>query len=180
MALPQSKIDEYYMSCALELAARGAECSPNPRVGCVLVRDGEIVGRGWHQKYGGPHAEVNAVRDAGDAARGATAYVTLEPCSHYGKTPPCADLLIERGVARCVAGMRDPNPKVDGGGFAKLEKAGIAVKAGVLEDECRWGQGRRARGRMPLDEPRLHPPHDARTPVGDAENRSLARRENRA
>ena len=109
MALPQSKIDEYYMSCALELAARGAECSPNPRVGCVLVRDGEIVGRGWHQKYGGPHAEVNAVRDAGDAARGATAYVTLEPCSHYGKTPPCADLLIERGVA-----------------------------AGVLEDECRW------------------------------------------
>ena len=138
MALPQSKIDEYYMSCALELAARGAECSPNPRVGCVLVRDGEIVGRGWHQKYGGPHAEVNAVRDAGEAARGATAYVTLEPCSHYGKTPPCADLLIERGVARCVAGMRDPNPKVDGGGFAKLEKAGIAVKAGVLEDECRW------------------------------------------
>ena len=104
MALPQSKIDEYYMSCALELAARGTECSPNPRVGCVLVRDGEIVGRGWHQKYGGPHAEVNAVRDAGEAARGATAYVTLEPCSHYGKTPPCADLLIERGVARCVAG----------------------------------------------------------------------------
>lgn len=167
MALPQSKIDEYYMSCALELAARGAECSPNPRVGCVLVRDGEIVGRGWHQKYGGPHAEVNAVRDAGDAARGATAYVTLEPCSHYGKTPPCADLLIERGVARCVAGMRDPNPKVDGGGFAKLEGG-----------HC--GQGRRARGRMPLDEPRLHPPHDARTPVGDAENRRLARRKNRA
>ena len=78
MALPQSKIDEYYMGCALELAARGAECSPNPRVGCVLVRDGEIVGRGWHQKYGGQHAEVNAVRDAGDAAHGATAYVTLE------------------------------------------------------------------------------------------------------
>ena len=138
MALSNNKTDEYYMSCALDLAARGTECSPNPRVGCVLVRGGEIVGRGWHQKYGGPHAEVNAVRDAGEAARGATAYVTLEPCSHYGKTPPCADLLIERGVARVVAGMRDPNPKVDGGGFAKLEKAGIKVESGVLEEECRW------------------------------------------
>lgn len=138
MSLPQSKIDEYYMRCALELAERGTECSPNPRVGCVLVRGGEIVGRGWHKKYGGPHAEVNAVRDAEDAARGATAYVTLEPCSHYGKTPPCADMLIERGIARVVCGMRDPNPKVDGGGFAKLERAGIEVKSGVLEDECRW------------------------------------------
>lgn len=138
MSLYKNGTDEYYMSCALELAARGMECSPNPRVGCVLVRGGEIVGRGWHQKYGGPHAEVNAVRDAGEAARGATAYVTLEPCSHYGKTPPCADLLIERGITRVVAGMRDPNPKVDGGGFAKLEKAGIAVESGVLEEECRW------------------------------------------
>ena len=138
MKLSHNKIDEYYMRCALELAERGTECSPNPRVGCVLVRDGEIVGRGWHKKYGGPHAEVNAVRDAGDAACGATAYVTLEPCCHYGKTPPCADLLIERGVKRVVAGMRDPNPKVDGGGIAKLERAGIEVKSGILEEECRW------------------------------------------
>ncbi len=138
MTLPKSRIDEYYMNCALELAARGRECSPNPRVGCVLVRGGEIVGRGWHKKCGGPHAEVNAVRDAGGAARGATAYVTLEPCSHYGRTPPCADLLIESGVARVVAGMRDPNPKVDGGGIAKLERAGIEVESGVMEAECRW------------------------------------------
>ncbi len=137
MALPGSRTDEYYMSLALELARRGTECSPNPRVGCVLVRNGEIVGRGWHAKYGGPHAEVNAVRDAGEAAAGATAYVTLEPCSHYGKTPPCADLLIERKIVRVVSGMRDPNPKVDGGGIAKLEKAGIEVTTGVLEAECR-------------------------------------------
>ncbi len=138
MATRQNMIDEYYMRCALELAARGKACSPNPRVGCVLVREGMIVGRGWHDKCGGPHAEVNAVRDAGDAARGSTAYVSLEPCSHYGKTPPCADLLIERGVSRVVAGMRDPNPKVDGGGLAKLAKAGVSVTTGVLENECRW------------------------------------------
>lgn len=137
MTLPQGRIDEYYMSCALELAARGRECAPNPRVGCVIVRGGEIVGRGWHEKCGGPHAEVNAIRDAGSAAEGASVYVTLEPCSHYGRTPPCADLLIKSKAARVVAGMRDPNPKVDGGGLEKLRSAGVEVKCGVLEDECR-------------------------------------------
>lgn len=138
MPLPASKIDEYYMRCALELALLGKECSPNPRVGCVLVHDGHIIGKGWHKKYGGPHAEVNAVRDAGGLAAGATAYVTLEPCSHFGKTPPCSDLLIKHGVARVVIGMQDPNPKVDGGGISKLTAAGIEVKTGVLEAECRY------------------------------------------
>ncbi|MEG1602305.1 MAG: bifunctional diaminohydroxyphosphoribosylaminopyrimidine deaminase/5-amino-6-(5-phosphoribosylamino)uracil reductase RibD [Cloacibacillus sp.] len=138
MNLPKSKIDEYYMSCALELAAQGAECSPNPRVGCVIVRDGQIIGRGWHKKCGGPHAEVNAVADACGDIEGADVYVTLEPCSHYGKTPPCADMLLEKRPARVITAMTDPNPKVAGAGLLKLRDAGIEVKNGVLEAECRY------------------------------------------
>ena len=137
MTAAQNRIDEYYMNCALELAALGTECSPNPRVGCVIVRDGEIIGRGWHHKCGEPHAEVNAVLDAGGDIAGADVYVTLEPCSHYGKTPPCADMLAEKRPARVIAGLTDPNPKVAGRGLLKLEEAGISVKTGVLEDECK-------------------------------------------
>ena len=126
------------MADALALAERGLyTATPNPRVGCVIVRDGEIVGRGYHLAAGTPHAEVNALVDAGERARGATVYVTLEPCSHFGRTPPCADALVAAGVVRVVAAMRDPNPKVAGGGFDKLLAAGIAVESGLLEDDAR-------------------------------------------
>jgi len=129
--------DRRHMTAALALAARGLGCAwPNPAVGCVIVRDGRIVGRGWTQKGGRPHAETEALRRAGDAARGATAYVSLEPCAHHGATPPCAAALIEAGIARCVAALRDPDPRVDGGGLAMLEAAGIAAECGVMEAEA--------------------------------------------
>ena len=125
------------MAHALELAARGLETtSPNPRVGCVLIRDGQMVGEGWHQRAGEAHAEVHALRMAGAAARGATAYVTLEPCCHFGRTPPCADALIAAGVGRVVAAMQDPNPLVAGRGLARLQAAGIIAEHGLLEAEA--------------------------------------------
>jgi diaminohydroxyphosphoribosylaminopyrimidine deaminase / 5-amino-6-(5-phosphoribosylamino)uracil reductase len=131
-------VDHGMMARALQLAERGLwTTSPNPRVGCVLVRGGRIVGEGWHEKAGEPHAEVHALRLAGDLARGATAYVTLEPCSHYGRTPPCAEALIKAGVARVIAAMTDPNPLVAGQGLAMLESAGIASASGLLENEAR-------------------------------------------
>jgi diaminohydroxyphosphoribosylaminopyrimidine deaminase/5-amino-6-(5-phosphoribosylamino)uracil reductase len=114
---------------ALELAERGRGTTrPNPVVGAVIVRDGETVGEGWHERYGGPHAEINALAAAGERARGATMAVTLEPCSHHGQTPPCADALIAAGVARVVAGAEDPNPEVRGSGFEKLRAAGVEVE----------------------------------------------------
>lgn len=131
-------VDHGMMARALQLAERGLwTTSPNPRVGCVLVRAGEIVGEGWHEKAGEPHAEVHALRAAGDKARGATAYVTLEPCSHYGRTPPCAEALVKAGVARVVAAMTDPNPQVSGRGMALLQAAGIDTASGLLENEAR-------------------------------------------
>lgn len=130
--------DHAFMARALELARKGLYSThPNPRVGCVIVRDGEVVGEGWHARAGEPHAEVHALRQAGERARGATAYVTLEPCSHHGRTPPCADALINAGVARVVAAMQDPNPQVSGNGLLRLMHAGIAVQSGVLEAEAR-------------------------------------------
>ncbi|MDO4573898.1 MAG: bifunctional diaminohydroxyphosphoribosylaminopyrimidine deaminase/5-amino-6-(5-phosphoribosylamino)uracil reductase RibD [Planctomycetia bacterium] len=127
-------MDEFWMWRAIELAANGRGfVEPNPLVGCVLVKNGESVGEGWHQEYGGPHAEVHALQAAGENARGATAYVTLEPCCHFGKTPPCADALIHAGVKRVVVGMTDPFPQVAGGGIEKLRKAGIQVDVGVLK-----------------------------------------------
>lgn len=126
------------MAQALRLAERGLySTSPNPRVGCVLVADGRIVGSGWHQRAGEAHAEVHALHEAGEAARGATAYVTLEPCSHHGRTPPCADALISAGVARVVAAVADPNPRVSGAGSDKLRSAGIAVETGLMEAAAR-------------------------------------------
>ena len=129
------------MRLALEWAAKGMFITaPNPRVGCVIVKNGEVIGAGHTQPPGRAHAEVQALRDAATAGRdvkGATAYVTLEPCSHYGRTPPCADALIASGVARVVAAIGDPNPLVAGQGFAKLRAAGIEVESGVLEDEAR-------------------------------------------
>lgn len=134
----QSVLDAAYMARALELARKGVYSThPNPRVGCVIVRDGAIVGEGWHVRAGEPHAEVHALRQAGDKAKDATAYVTLEPCSHHGRTPPCADALVNAGVARVVAAMQDPNPDVAGRGLLRLMNAGIAVQSGVLESEAR-------------------------------------------
>ncbi len=130
--------DHRFMARALQLAEQGLfSTRPNPRVGCVLVKDGRIVGEGAHLRAGQPHAEPLALRAAGEAARGATAYVTLEPCSHHGRTPPCADALIAAGVARVVAAMRDPNPRVAGQGLNRLREAGIAVESGLLEEQAR-------------------------------------------
>lgn len=127
-----------YMARAIMLAKQGLySTAPNPRVGCVLVKDGQIVGEGFHVRAGEGHAEVNALRAAGENARGATAYVTLEPCSHFGRTPPCADGLMHAGVAKVVCAMQDPNPLVAGNGFAKLRAAGIEVLTGVLEQQAR-------------------------------------------
>ncbi|ABK99211.1 bifunctional diaminohydroxyphosphoribosylaminopyrimidine deaminase/5-amino-6-(5-phosphoribosylamino)uracil reductase RibD [Pelobacter propionicus] len=126
------------MKRALALARRGiGKTSPNPAVGCVIVKDGVIVGTGWHRKAGTSHAEIHALEMAGESARGADVFVTLEPCCHTGKTPPCSQALIRAGVRRVVAGMSDPNPRVSGGGLAELETAGIQVVCGVLEKECR-------------------------------------------
>ena len=133
-----SQRDDHWMRYALELAERGrATTAPNPLVGCVLTHDDHLVGEGWHERAGEPHAEVHALRAAGERARGATAYVTLEPCSHHGRTPPCADALIEAGVARVVIATIDPDERVAGRGAARLREAGIEVTLGVLEDEAR-------------------------------------------
>lgn len=130
--------DHRHMSRALQLAEQGLYTTdPNPRVGCVLVRDGMIVGEGAHLKAGEPHAEVHALRAAGDQAAGATAYVTLEPCSHHGRTPPCADALVKAGVGRVVAAMQDPNPLVAGQGLARIAAAGIMTDSGLLEAQAR-------------------------------------------
>jgi diaminohydroxyphosphoribosylaminopyrimidine deaminase/5-amino-6-(5-phosphoribosylamino)uracil reductase len=136
--MPFSADDFKFMAHALRLAERGLyTTTPNPRVGCVIVKDGRIVGEGWHERAGGPHAEVVALTAGGANAQGATAYVSLEPCSHHGRTPPCADALIAAKVARVVAAMQDPNPQVAGSGLRKLREAGIAAEAGILETEAR-------------------------------------------
>ena len=130
--------DQEFMSRALALAERGLfTTTPNPRVGCVIVRDGAVVGEGFHERAGGPHAETNALGAAGARAEGATAYVTLEPCSHHGRTPPCADALIAAKVRRVVVAMGDPNPKVAGEGFARLRAGGVEVATGLLEEDAR-------------------------------------------
>ena len=134
----KSRSDIKYMRIALALAARGMNrVHPNPMVGCIIVRDGKIVGRGHHDFFGGPHAEVMALSQARDAARGATLYVTLEPCSHSGKTPPCTDAIIRSGISRVVAAMRDPNPNVSGGGLRTLRKNFVDVTEGVLALKAR-------------------------------------------
>lgn len=129
--------DHRYMSRALQLAEQGRfTTSPNPNVGCVIVAAGQIVGEGFHLRAGEPHAEVHALRMAGEKAKGATAYVTLEPCSHFGRTPPCADALVNAGVARVVAAMEDPNPQVSGRGMHRLADAGVTVQVGLLQAQA--------------------------------------------
>jgi len=126
------------MKMALELAEQGRGwTSPNPMVGAVIVKDGKVVGKGFHQAAGGPHAEIHALNDAGGKAKGATLYVSLEPCNHTGRTPPCTEAILESGIKRVVAGMRDPDPRVTGGGLGFLESQGVEVSVGVCEDACR-------------------------------------------
>lgn len=138
MATPTTDVDRWHMRAAIGLASRGlGSVAPNPAVGCVIVNGGRVAGRGFTQKGGRPHAETEALREAGDLARGATAYVSLEPCSHHGKTPPCADALIASGVARVVIATTDPDPRVSGDGVARLRAAGIEVTEQVCEAEAR-------------------------------------------
>ena len=133
-----AEADRFYMGLALELARRGVgRTSPNPAVGCVVVREGRVIGRGFHPAAGQPHAEIFALQEAGEAARGADLFVTLEPCAHRGRTPPCTDRLIEAGLRRVVAAMEDPNPAVAGRGLARLREAGVAVAVGVEETQAR-------------------------------------------
>jgi diaminohydroxyphosphoribosylaminopyrimidine deaminase/5-amino-6-(5-phosphoribosylamino)uracil reductase len=130
-------IDQEYMAMAVRLAKRGIYTThPNPNVGCVIVKDGRVIGSGWHRQAGGPHAEVYALREAGDDARSADVYLSLEPCSYKGRTPPCADALVKAGVKRVVVAMQDPNPRVAGGGLERLRAAGIEVETGLLEAEA--------------------------------------------
>ena len=125
--------DHQFMARAIRLAKGGLyTADPNPRVGCVLVKDGEVVGEGFHLRAGEPHAERNAIAVAGERARGATAYVSLEPCSHHGRTPPCSQGLIEAGVSRVVSAMQDPNPEVSGEGNRQLQQAGIEIEVGLM------------------------------------------------
>lgn len=133
-----SAADHLFMARALRLAELGLySTTPNPRVACLIVKDGAVVGEGWHRRAGEPHAEIHALHAAGAQARGATAYVTLEPCSHHGRTPPCAEALIAAGVTRVVAAMQDPNPQVAGRGLAQLAAAGIAAQCGLMAEQAR-------------------------------------------
>lgn len=166
--------DRAWMARALQLAERGLyTVRSNPRVGCVLVKDGVLIGEGWHARAGEGHAEVNALGAAGERARGATAYVTLEPCSHFGKTPPCADALLAAGVSRVVAAMQDPNPQVAGRGLQRLRDAGVEVSCGVLQAEAEAlnrGFIRRMRGGLPWVRLKLAMSLDGRTAMASGES----------
>ncbi len=167
--------DVRHMARAIALAKRGLNTTdPNPRVGCVLVKGGRVVGEGWHQRAGGPHAEAHALNAAGDDARGATAYVSLEPCCHHGRTTPCSQALIQTGVARVIAAMPDPNPRVAGQGFAELERAGIEVDIGLLRNVAEGLNpgfiSRMTRGR-PYVRVKLAASFDGRTALANGESK---------
>ncbi|MDO6681954.1 bifunctional diaminohydroxyphosphoribosylaminopyrimidine deaminase/5-amino-6-(5-phosphoribosylamino)uracil reductase RibD [Oceanobacter sp. 5_MG-2023] len=171
---PEAHGDEYWMARALRLAEQGLySTSPNPRVGCVIVKDNVLVGEGWHQQAGGPHAEVHALRMAGDQAQAATAYVTLEPCSHFGRTPPCAHALANAGVARVVGACRDPNPQVAGRGFQYLRDAGIEVTETCLQNQAESlnaGFIQRMRSGLPWVRIKLAQSLDGRTAMASGES----------
>ncbi|XXD10975.1 bifunctional diaminohydroxyphosphoribosylaminopyrimidine deaminase/5-amino-6-(5-phosphoribosylamino)uracil reductase RibD [Klebsiella sp. R445] len=166
--------DEMYMARALKLAQRGRFTThPNPNVGCVIVKNGEIVGEGFHYRAGEPHAEVHALRMAGEQARGATAYVTLEPCSHHGRTPPCCEALIAAGVTRVVAAMQDPNPQVAGRGLYRLQQEGIDVSHGLMMNEAEAlnkGFLKRMRTGFPYVQLKLGASLDGRTAMASGES----------
>lgn len=166
--------DEQFMRRALQLAARGRfTTAPNPNVGCVIVNNGKVVGEGWHHRAGEGHAEVNALRQAGEQATGATAYVTLEPCSHFGRTPPCCDALINAGITRVVAAMQDPNPQVAGRGLTRLHQAGVDVEFGLLTDEAEQlnrGFLKRMRTGLPWVQLKLAASIDGRTAMASGES----------
>ena len=176
--------DYHFMREALALAADGLYTTmPNPRVGCVVVKDSVIVGRGAHLRAGEPHAEVHALREAGELARGADVYVTLEPCSHHGRTPPCADALVAAGVKRVFAAMQDPNPRVAGSGLARLQSQGISVSSGLLEAEARALNpgfiSRMARGR-PYVRSKIAASLDGRTALANGVSQWITGEEARA
>jgi diaminohydroxyphosphoribosylaminopyrimidine deaminase/5-amino-6-(5-phosphoribosylamino)uracil reductase len=179
-----SEQDIHYMHRALELARRGLySTDPNPRVGCVIVHDGRIVGEGWHQRAGEPHAEVHALREAGAEAPGSTVYVTLEPCSHTGRTPPCVRTLIEAGVRHVVYAIGDPNPLVNGRGAAALREAGIETTCDVLAAEARAlnpGFFKRMQCALPWVRVKLAASLDGRTALANGESRWITGREARA
>jgi len=170
-----SDFDRFAMQRALTLAARGLQTTdPNPRVGCVIAQRGRVVGEGWHERAGEAHAEVAALRAAGSQAAGATVYVTLEPCSHHGRTPPCVEALIAARVARVVIAAGDPNPRVDGKGAAALRAAGIVVESGLMEEEAtdlNGGFFRRMRTGRPLLRVKLAMSLDGRTALANGESR---------
>lgn len=167
--------DHRFMSRALHLAERGLYTTdPNPRVGCVVVKEGKVIGEGWHARAGEPHAEVHALAEAGAEAEGATAYVTLEPCSHHGRTPPCAEALVEARVGRVVAAMQDPNPRVAGSGLERLHAAGIEVASGLLAEQAEAlnpGFVRRMREGRPYVRCKLAMSLDGRTAMASGESK---------
>ncbi|MDG6894294.1 bifunctional diaminohydroxyphosphoribosylaminopyrimidine deaminase/5-amino-6-(5-phosphoribosylamino)uracil reductase RibD [Volucribacter amazonae] len=176
--------DYQFMQLALDLAKQGEfTTSPNPAVGCVIVNKDEIVGQGFHVKAGEPHAEVMALRMAGHKAKGATAYVTLEPCAHFGRTPPCAMGLIGAGVSRVIAAMQDPNPQVAGKGLAMLEKAGIATQVGLLAESAEWlnrGFLKRMRTGLPYVRLKMAMTIDGRTATATGESKWITGQQARA
>lgn len=177
--------DDYdYMARAIALAKKGLySTKPNPAVGCVIVNQGEVVGEGWHQRAGMPHAERVALANAGAKAKGATVYVTLEPCSHHGRTPPCADGLIEAGVVEVVMAMVDPNPLVSGQGIARLKQAGIEVKTGLMEEEARnlnKGFIHKMQSQMPYVKIKMATSLDGRTAMENGESQWITGAEARA
>ncbi|VAX76510.1 Riboflavin biosynthesis protein RibD [Serratia symbiotica] len=175
--------DEFYMARALKLALLGRfTTAPNPNVGCVIVRNGEIVGEGYHLRVGEPHAEVHALRIAGEKAHGATVYVTLEPCSHYGHTPPCADALVAAGVSRVVTAMQDPNPQVVGRGLQQLQQAGIDVCHGLMLAEAEAlnpGFLKRMRTGFPYVQLKLAVSLDGRTAMASGESQWITSSQSR-
>lgn len=176
--------DEQFMQLAIDLAKQGRfTTTPNPSVGCVLVKQGNIVGKGFHYKAGEPHAEVVALREAGENAQGATAYVTLEPCSHYGRTPPCALGLINAGVAKVIAAMEDPNPAVAGRGLKMLKEAGIDTTVGLLSEKAEWlnkGFLKRMRTGLPFVQLKLAMSLDGRTAMANGESQWITGAQARA
>jgi len=173
--MSQPSLDNFYMSKALQLARKGLySTQPNPRVGCVIVLNNEIIGEGYHQHAGGPHAEIHALNQAGLKVKGATAYVSLEPCSHHGKTPPCADALVDAGIKRVVCAMLDPNPLVAGRGIEKLKQAGVETESGLMQLEAEAinpGFIKRMKTELPFVRIKLAMSLDGRTAMASGESK---------